>query len=61
MQREKIEELSRLYQEKEKEVAARGEKERALQEEIEKLTEMAAYKTEWQELKWTYESLLKKN
>ncbi len=32
-----------------------------MHKEIERLTELAAYKTEWQELKWIHESLLKKS
>jgi hypothetical protein len=32
-----------------------------MHEEIERLTEMAAYKAEWQELKWVHEALLKKS
>jgi hypothetical protein len=53
--------LSRLYQEKEKEVIMRDEKEKEMHEEIERLGEMAAFKNDWQELNRAHEALLKKN
>lgn len=50
----KIEQLTKLYQQNEKELAKSWQKEKQMSEEIERLTEMAAYKSEWEELNKDY-------
>ena len=53
-----IEELTKLYQEKEKELSQRSEHERRLQEEIQRLSDLTEYKKSYTELKRDYDSLL---
>ena len=55
-----IEELTKLYQEKETELAQRSEQEKKLKEEIDKLSDMTEYKISYTELKRDYEMLVKK-
>ena len=56
-----IEELTKLYEEKEKQIVFRTEHEKKLMEEIEKLSDLTEYKKSYTELKSEYEALLKKD
>ena len=55
-----IEELTKLYLEKEKELSNRLEQEKKLQEEVERLSDLTEYKKSFTSLKRDYDALLKK-
>ncbi len=55
-----IEELTKRYEIKDKELSMKSENEKKLQSQVEKLSDMTEYKQSYNQLKQSYDDLLKK-